>query len=290
VFSDGGKVYAEKNRWLPFVPYIIHIAVLAFMLAHLIGGLYGYRHPGLHINEGETTVAPTGDYQIRLDKVKVEQREDGSLKEYGSLLTAIKDGKEISHGWVTANKPMFVEGGAIYQRDFGQNFNGLILAVTDKSTGFSNYLVAPKGAMYVKIPGSTYRLRVDRFLAAFELDRNGEPFSNTNELVNPAIFVTVMNGNTPGGSGWVLLREPNMDSLKDPVVDVKLADISMLSYSGFDVNRDPSAGLALIASFTVLFGSCITLYVRRQRVWANVEGGRAQVVCTDEDLYEKLKG
>ena len=291
VYTDGDGLYAEKNRWLPFLPYVVHIGVLLFLLAHLTGSLAGYRHSGMYIYEGETVRAPEGGIELRLNKVKVEQREDGSLKDYGSLLTAIKDGQELKTGWVTANKPMFAGGGAIYQREFGQSFAGLLVQAEVKSTGFSGILKAPKGTEYVVIPGTPYRIRIDRFIQDFDVDERGEPFSRSENLVNPAIFVVLEKDAKGVAGGWIFLREPTRNTFRYEDVGLGLADIDMRAYSSFDMNRDPSAIMALIASALVMFGSIITLYVRRERVWGRLDeaGDRAQVICTEDELYEKLK-
>ncbi|MBI5191729.1 MAG: cytochrome c biogenesis protein ResB [Nitrospirae bacterium] len=292
VFRDGDNIFAEKNRWLPFMPHVVHAGIMIFMIAHLINGVFGYRNTGLYIFEGQTAKSPAGNYDIRLDKVKVDYREDGSLKDYGSLITAVKGGKEIKTGWVTANTPMFVEGGAVYQRQFGQEFAGIYLYVDMGQGGFRNYVLVPKGADYVEVPGTGYRLSIDRFLADFALDENGQPYSRGDEMVNPTVMVTFYEGARPMASGWVFLREPMRDTFRDSAVSIKFADLDMRAYSSFDVNRDPSALIALIASLIVMFVTVVTLYFRRERVWARLDEatGRAQVVCTDDEMYEGMVG
>lgn len=292
VFSDGSKLYAEKNRWLPFIPYVVHAGVMLFLIGHLISGTFGYRHPGLFIYEGETAKSPAGGYQLRLDKVIVDQRPDGSLKDYGSLLTAIKDGKEIKTGKTTANTPMFVEGSAVYQRAYGQDFRGFVAKLSIKSTGYNNYMLIPKGADYLDLPGSPYRISVDRFIPDFALDDKNEPFSRSEEMVNPTIMITLYKDKKPKTSGWIFLREPQRDNFRDDDVGISLADVDMRAYSSYDINRDPSAIIALIAAALVMFGTFITLYFRRERVWATLDesGGRAQVVCTDDEMYERMRG
>lgn len=290
VFSDGPKLYAEKNRWLPFIPYVVHLGVMLFLIGHFISGTTGYRHPGLFIYEGETAQSPAGGYQLRLDKVIVDTWPDGNLKDYGSLLTAIKDGKEIKSGKTTANTPMFVEGSAVYQRAYGQDFRGFVANVIIKSTGFKNGILIPKGADYVDLPGSPYRISVNRFIPDFSLDERGEPYSRSEEMINPTIMITLYKDRKPKSSGWLFLREPQRDNFRDDDVNIGLVDADVRAYSSFDVNRDPSAILALIAAALVMFGTFITLYFRRERVWATLDesGGRAQVVCTDEEMYERL--
>jgi len=291
VFSDGPKLYAEKNRWLPFIPYVVHLGVMLFLIGHLISGTFGYRHPGLFIYEGETAPSPAGGYQLRLDKVIVDQWPDGNLKDYGSLLTVIKDGNEIMSGKTTANTPMFVEGSAVYQRAYGQDFRGFIANLVVKSTGFKDSILLPKGADHVDLPGSPYRISIDRFIPDFALDERGEPYSRSENMINPTIMITLYKDKKPKSSGWIFLREPQRDNFKDDDVSISLVDADIRPYSSFDVNRDPSAILALIAAALVMFGTFITLYFRRERVWATLDesGGRAQVVCTDDEMYERLK-
>jgi cytochrome c biogenesis protein len=290
VFTEGDALYAEKNRWLPFMPYVIHAGIMLFMVGHLISSMYGYRHSGLYIFEGETAKSPAGDYAIRLDKFKLDTRPDGSLKQYGSSLTIIKDGQEIKTGTVTANKPMFVEGGAVYQREFGQDMRGVWIKAGVKSTGFNDYVLLPKGTGYADIPGTSYRVKIDNFIPDFALDQNGEPYSLSEELANPAMTVTLYKGGSVKRQGWLHMRDED-SGFKDDDVGLAMADLDMKTYSSFDINRDPSAITALIASVTVMFVTVLTLYFRRERVWARVDkdGTRAQVVCTDDELYEEMQ-
>src|SRR3990172_4093063 len=152
VFEKDSLLFAEKNRWLPFVPYAVHVGVLLFMLAHFIGGVSGYRNTGVYVFEGETVKSPAGGFSLRLDRVRVDYRPDGSMEDYGSELTAIEDGKEIKKAFVGANRPMFVGGGAVYQREFGRTARGVYLSASVGSTGFRDYINIPRGVGPVMIP------------------------------------------------------------------------------------------------------------------------------------------
>ncbi|HEX9860649.1 MAG TPA: cytochrome c biogenesis protein ResB [Nitrospirota bacterium] len=291
VFMDGDRLFAEKNRWVPFMPYLVHAGIMVFMVAHLISGLYGYRNSGLYIYQGETARSPGGDYNIRVDEVKIDYRDDGSLKDYGSRLTAIKDGREIKSGWVSANMPMFVEGGAVYQRQFGYGFKGLYVRAAIPSQGFDDYVYLPKGASMVDIGMTGYSLSVDRFLSDAATDERGMYYSISEELANPAIMASVYHkAGKKVASGWLFARDPMKDDFRSTEVMLKLADVDLRPYSSFDVNRDPGAIPAFLASLIVMFGSVVTLYFRRERVWATLDeaAGRAQVICTDEDVYDRL--
>ncbi len=289
VFAQDNLLFAEKNRWLPFIPYVVHIGVVLVLVAHLISAVSGYRHGGVRINEGRTIKAPEGNYYLRLNKVRVDYRADGSLKDYGSDITALRgDGSVIKHAVAGANRPMFVRGGAIYQRDFGQDLNGIVIRASVKSGKTGGYLKIPKTAGYAEIPGTPYRVRVDGFVSDFAVDESGAPYSQSDEFANPAAMITLLNNGKPESSGWIFLKMPQNDTFHNSDVDVKFADLDMLSYSVFDINRDPSALLALIASCVVMFGSIVTLYFRRERAWAAFSGGKAQVVCTDDGMYDKL--
>jgi cytochrome c biogenesis protein len=289
VFAKDDLLFAEKNRWLPFIPYVIHAGVLLVLVAHLVSGLTGYRRSGIRINEGEMVKAPEGDYYVRLDKVLMDYRNDGTLKDYRSELSAFRDnGSVIKNGFVGANRPMFVGGGAIYQRELGQDFSDIILRVSLKSKKTAGYLKIPKGPYYTEIQGTPYGLRIDRFISDFAVDENGEPYSQSDNLANPAVLLTVTENKKPKSTGWIFLRMPESNTLRDPAVDVKFADLAVFSYMTFDINRDPGALIALVASCIVMFGSIITLYFRRERVWAAFKDGKVKVVCSDEELYEKL--
>ena len=288
VFVKDRSLFAEKNRWAPFMPYAVHIGVMVFMVGHMISGLTGYRNTGLLIHEGEVRKSPAGDYSLRVEKVKVDMRPDGSLKDFGSLITAIKDDKVIKEGWVTANSPMFVEGGAVYQREFGQDFRGLILTMSDRASGVNRPEFISKETGYVEPQGTNFKVVVENFVADFAVEPGGAVYSRSEEMENPAVMVNVSRGGKPVGKGWLIMHDPGNNTLVAGDTTFSFAGLDIKPYSTFDVNRDPSALIALVASMIVMFGTVIALYFRRERVWAVIdeEGGRAQVLCSDDDLYE----
>lgn len=290
VFSREEKLFAEKNRWVPFMPYLVHAGMMVFMIAHLVSGIYGYRNSGLAIYEGQTVKSPAGDWRIRVDEVKVEYRDDGSLSDYGSKLTVIKDGREIKTAWARANMPVFAEGGAIYQREFGYGFRGIFVKASIPSLGFDDQVFIPNGASMVDLGDTGYSVSVDRFLPDTARDGTGY-YSRSENLNNPSIKVSVYhNSGRREAQGWLFLKMPGYDSFKSPDVELRFADLDMRAYSVFEVNRDPGAITALFASLIVMFGTVVTLYFRRERVWATFDdtSGRAQLVCTDDEMYEGL--
>lgn len=292
VFTQGDNIYAEKNRWLPFMPYVIHAGIMMFMVGHLISSMYGYRYSGLFLYEGETAKSPAGDYLIRLDKFSMDTRPDGSMKQYGSRLTIIKDGQEVKTGRVTANTPMFAEGGAIYQRAFGEDFKGIWVQAGVRSTGYNGTVLVPKATGYADIPGTAYRVGIENFIPDAGLDGNGVPYARSEDMANPAIQVTLYKGGSASSRGWIFMNQPSYSSFRDGDVSLVMAGLDTKTYSSFDINRDPSALTALFASVTVMLVTILTLYFRRERVWAKVDGSgkRAQVVCTDDELYDELDG
>ncbi len=290
VFMQEGKLFAERNRWVPFMPYLVHVGMMVFMIAHLVSGIYGYRNSGLAIYEGQTIKSPAGQWQIRVDQVKVDYRDDGSLRDYGSKLTIIRDGKEVKTAWTRANMPVFAEGGAIYQREFGYGFRGLFIKASIPSLGYDDQVFVPNGAQMVDIGDTGYGISIDRFLPDTARDNMGY-YSRSENLNNPSMKVSVYHkSGRREASGWLFLKMPAMDSFKSADIGLRFTDIDMRPYSVFEVNRDPGAVTALFASLIVMFGSVVTLYFRRERVWASFDdsAGRAQLICTDDELYEGL--
>jgi cytochrome c biogenesis protein len=288
VFIQDGRLYAEKNRWVPFMPYLVHAGIMVFMIAHLISGIYGYRNSGLMIFQGDTVKSPAGDWKIRVDEVKVDYRDDGSLKDFGSKLTAIKDGREIKTAWTKANMPMFVEGGAIYQREFGYGFRGVYIRANIPSLGYDDYVFVPTGATMADLGNTGYSISVDRFLPDTATDNMGY-YTKSQELNNPSMMVSVYHKSGKRvASGWLFLKEPNYNTYRSADVGLSFADLDMRPYSVFEVNRDPGAITALFASLIVMFGTVVTLYFRRERAWASFDdaAGTAQLVCTDDEAYE----
>jgi len=290
VFIREGSLYAEKNRWVPFMPYLVHAGIMVFMIAHLVSGIYGYRNSGLVIFQGETVKSPAGDWQLRVDEVKVDYRDDGSLKDYGSKLTAIKDGREIKTAWTRANMPMFVEGGAVYQREFGYGFKGLYIRAAIPSLGYDDQLYVPRRGGIVDLGDTGYALVLQNLLPDARYDPRSRTFySISNEFNNPAVNVSLIHkSGKVEASGWLFMNRPDLDQVDSKAAMLRFVNVDMKPYSVFEVNRDPGAITALFASLIVMLGTVVTLYYRRERVWASFDDatGTAQVVCTEDETYE----
>jgi len=142
----------------------------------------------------------------------------------------------------------------------------------------------------LRIPGTGYIVYIESFVPDFGFDESGRPIQRSEAPVNPAIYATLYRDGAPAGSGWLLMKDPASDTFRHGDVSLSFARMDMQTFGVFEVNRDPGAILALIASMLVMVGSLVTLYMRRERFWACADesGTAAQVMGTDDKVVDRL--
>lgn len=106
----------------------------------------------------------------------------------------------VASGKKTIIVPDFVKG----------KWGAVKLTIEDKASKKTNDVVVKLGSEY-KVPGSNLKVVVGDFLPAFTMDET--TFTSTsNELKNPAVFVTIFEGDKEIFKNWLYSQFPQMHS------------------------------------------------------------------------------
>lgn len=289
--EQGSQFYAQKGNFTRLGVYITHFSILVILAGAIIGIFFGFKGV-LNLPEGAvSTVAysrsgqerPLG-FGIRCDKFQVDFYGDTDMpKAYKSLLTVIKDGKEVMKKEIVVNDPLRYEGVTFYQSSYG------IVPGGGRNSVFRLRVMSKDGKTENKdirmgdsfaIPGTNSVGRIEDFSPALAFDeRTGKPFTYAEQMTNPAIMVSFYEGATRKFGGWIFKRYPTTGKLPDGNV-VELQEVWGIQYTGLQVRNDPGVWVVYFGCIAMAAGLFITFFMSHRRIWVKVieEKGGARVV------------
>jgi hypothetical protein len=97
------------------------------------------------------------------------------------------------------------------------------LRIEEKAGGSAPQVVTAKLGGDVQIAGSPLTVRVGDFLPALQV-AGAEITSSTNDPVNPAVFVTVLDGGKEVFKGWLFSKFPEMQPFEHPKYRITLVE------------------------------------------------------------------
>lgn len=252
-----------RSRWRKSGEYLIHLGFVLFVIAFAWGSVSGARSENNRIVVGETihldALAP--GYSLRLEQFEPEFGPEGRPNDLRSTLTLLRGGNVIEQGTIRLNHPLIVDQLVILPGSFNQIATGF------RFSGSNGQPLELKAGTILPLPNHG-RLRVISFLPDVTQGPDGRIYPRSDELQNPAFELEwIAPGHEPW-RGWYILRQ----GLPAPLTaaGIVLQPIEPLTtwVSILTINRDPGAGLALVAGLClgggVLF-ALISFYYKRER-------------------------
>lgn len=276
--EQGVQVYAEKGNFTRLGVYITHASILVILAGAIIGVVFGF-NGFLPLQEGKMSsfIYKTGGngkiplgFDVRCDRFEVKfYGETDMPKTYESWLTIWKKGVEVAKKRIVVNNPLTYDGITFYQSSFGTVQQDLdsgivmlrLVSKDGKSVDFNTRL----GGSF-SIPSSGIEGRITNFSPALTVDKSGKPFTYSQNMLNPAIFVQFT---APGGkhySGWIFKRFPNTWDLPDGS-KAEFLDYWGVQYTGLSVRKDPGQGIVYVGCFILAFGLFVSFFMSHRRIW-----------------------
>jgi cytochrome c biogenesis protein len=252
---------AERGRFRPLGPYLVHLALLLILAGGLIGKFWGLEGT-LPLDQGETAQAfqvggqsrPLG-FEVRLNQFQVQFYEKGGIpKEFRSDLTFLQNGQEAARATCRVNDPVTFQGLTFYQSSYGSKPAGpLRLTVRH---GDRNQTVELPMRQMVDLFGGEVQVMLVR------VDGNLQGFGPAAQLAMRA-----------GGLGhpqifWVLKDHPEMGE-QPQGYRFTPESIPLQFYSVFQVKRDPGVWWVYAGFILFLPGFYLAFFRPAQR-WAVV--------------------
>ncbi len=276
------QLYSERGNYTRLGIYITHFSILVILFGAVIGIRFGFKG-FLPLAEGETTsvvetrrgeMRPLG-FNIRCDKFEVDFYGESDMpKAYKSWLTVIKDGKEITKKIISVNDPLTYEGTTFYQSSYGMipggPRNGMFRFRVTPKDGKTEEVTVKLGESFV-IPGTKITVRTEDFSPALTFDRaTGRPFTYSEQMNNPAVGISLFNGNNRIGGGWIFKRFPDTGRLREGHT-IELTDLWGFQYTGLQVRKDPGVWVVYFGCIAMAVGLFIAFFMSHRKIWVSLK-------------------
>ncbi len=274
--SEAIFVAGDKNRHFRLGTYLVHLSLVLFIIAYIIGSNWGFRLNALMVPEGSVREVGQGTgLSLRVLSFVDEYWPEGNPKDYRSEVVLYEAGQEVQRQTIRVNHPLGYKGIRFYQAFYGPAAvmevhdsedrlvfdDAVALGWTSGKEPFKRPLGLfnlPDSAIEVYLVGPTSDY-IDPLLRAgqvrLELYRTG---SRT-----PLVMRTISQGQPEQllGYTFTFVREKQ--------------------FSGFQVSKDPGNLLIWISSGLFVLGMSLVFYFPHRQLWARCrrdEHGETEVV------------
>ncbi|MHB8172332.1 MAG: cytochrome c biogenesis protein ResB [Thermincolia bacterium] len=272
VFSDEKNdktiIAADKGRFGVLGSFATHISFIIITLGTIAGNVSGFE---TYFNAAEGQVvdvqtlpdiknfSPEDNFQVRVNKVWMEYRDDGQVSDYFSDLTVLENGKEIQTKTIEVNDPLVYNGVKFYQSNMGPVVE-VTMKYTDKQ-GKDTTLNLGEGAT-VNIPDTDLTVVFSRFNPDYDPNNPMQPKSN--QPNNPAVLYELHRGQN--------MVDRNFTPL-DKAVTIEEGNFSFSNlqqgyFTGLSVRKDPGVPIVWLGCGIMVLGMCISLFWQHRKVWA----------------------
>ena len=276
---------ARKKTMGWFGSDVVHIGLLVILAGGVISGLGGLRD-NLTLSEGQALPVPDSDFQIRLDKFKTEYYPNGSVRDWKSTLTVIKEEKSLLTKTIEVNHPLSYEGYLFYQSNYGWDWRNPTVEIWVKKRSDSSFLskVEARIGEKVSIQDENIQFSVTHFIPDFVIDENNQITTRSLQPNNPAARIEGWQEDKQLFSGWIFAQFPDFErihSTKETDLRFELKDFKTSQFSVLQVAKDPGVTWIWVGSSFLMVGLALAFYwpSREIRIILEETEGTTEVVA-----------
>lgn len=264
----GQLITGKKHTWAHWGSPLLHLAMVLVIVGSVVGGIWGQEKYVQVEVPGEAKLSQEGfPFDLRVKKFHMDTYQDGSPKQYNSLLQVISANESKLEKAVSVNHPLDYQGVKVYQTSYGYFLQG---AVREERRSF-DFKLQEGERIFLGGPGQ------------FEL-----------EVQWPRYYV-YSNG-VPFTMGIAELGEP----IKLLNIEVVLTDRS--PYTGLQVKKDPGLPFIWLGFGLFLVALPLRFYIKSNQIWLLLSPSQTGVEVRlaaqhrvrgkeqEEQLVEKLRG
>ncbi len=278
--DNGYQFFTQKGNYSRLGVYITHFSILIILAGAVIGVFFGFKgHLNLpegsvsdvaYTNSGKTV--PLG-FDIKCNNFDVEFYGRSDMpKEYRSWLTVIKNGREVLKKSIVVNDPLTYEGITFYQANYGlmsERLGSGIFIFRVVSRDGKTYDLNLRLGNTFEIPETNISGKIIDFSPALKITDNGQVFTYTNQMNNPAVYIDFSESGKHKYSGWLLKRYPETWQLPEGP-RVEFIDYWGVEFTGLQVRRDPGVWVVYLGCCTISIGLFIALFISHRKIWVRV--------------------
>lgn len=257
-------ILARKRYWGLFGSDIVHLGILIVILGGFISGAGSFRE-NLALAAEETKSVPGADFSLRLDRFETLYYRDGSVKDWKSTLSVIKNNQNILTKTIEVNHPLSFKGFVFYQSGYGWDWRNpeVELALERKAGNALSQSIRTRVGEKTSITEKEIGIEPVYFVPDFVLTEENKVTTRSLEPNNPAVYVRISETEKIVFSGWLFLKYPEFntrDSQSDSGLSVKFKDFKAQAYSVIQIARDPGAPFIWAGCFFVMSGLFLAFY------------------------------
>ena len=248
-------IFAEKNRFSRWGPYIIHIGLIVFLLAVLARNLPGF-HMDEHIvfSEGEPKRIPNTSLYLKNERFIAEYYEKEQTPEHlrkigkqlpkrfetkavlytatppaGHDATGVPPLKEVARHSIAVNDPLHYKGLKVYQYDFDltpvlRAVSPTLINVTTGERYGKFHLPMNASPSGHKFHVGEYMLQLKQTFMDFSIDDKGMPMSKSSIPNAPAFLFQIQGPKLPkeGASYFYFPKEIDKQTFQQDAINQRL--------------------------------------------------------------------
>ncbi len=259
VFLQGRK---KLMGW--FGSDIVHLGILIIIIGGFISGAFGFKD-NLAFIEEETKPVPTADFSLKLHQFETIYYEDGSVKDWKSHLSIIKENQTVLTKTIEVNHPLSYKGYRFYQSGYGWDWRNPLIEImieSKEANPFSKSIQTKVGEKTF-IKDKNIELSALYFVPDFVITEENKVTTRSLEPNNPAVFVKATENGKDVFSGWLFLKYPEFKSgisKKDSGLALRFKDFKAEPYSVIQIAKDPGAPFIWAGCSFLMMGLFLAFY------------------------------
>ncbi len=251
-------LYAEQGQWAQAGTVVSHTAGLLLLLALLARPALAWQESGVVLLPGQTYAPDRGSrpgvwdsrLAVQAGPLAIDRYPDGQPRDYRVPLAILADGSPPKTRIVRINHPLTVRGIHFHFQGYGPAAQ--VMAPEDTF----DLAFAEGGAQEVELPQAGLGLRLAYQPEAAPVAGGGEG----------TLFV---EARTADGA---LLGSGSVADGDQIEVQGTTLTFHLGHYTTWQISRDPTFALALVAAGALLAGMVVSLWVPQRRLWLRVDG------------------
>ncbi|HSH50765.1 MAG TPA: cytochrome c biogenesis protein ResB, partial [Bacteroidales bacterium] len=297
VKKENGNLFAEKNRFSRWGPYVNHVGLLIILLGGMLRAVPGmYVDEMVLIREDETVAIPgtNNEYYIKNNEFILEMynaEEDEKFKDaldrmggmspknYQTNATVYKvkgekvigekpDLEKIKDFDIKVNQPLKFDGYALYQTNYQQEMKAMIFEFTNKETneGLGRVTIDLYNPKKEYDLGNGNKVILTNYYPDFEW-KNNELTTKSKFPNNPGFVFEMFTPETPEGElSFVAIRQ-TIEPLGETKYKMKFAGMEPSYSTVLTVKRDYTLGLMILGATIFMIGVVQGMYWNHRRIW-----------------------
>ncbi len=264
--STQGRLFLlGRKRFLGlFGSDIVHLGILIVILGGFISGAAGFRE-NVALAAEETKSVPGADFSLKLNRFETLYYKDGSVKDWKSTLSIIKNNKNILTKTIEVNHPLSFKGFVFYQSGYGWNWRNpeVELALERKTENAFSQSIRTRVGEKKSIKEKEIEIEPVYFVPDFVLTKENKVTTRSLEPNNPAVYVRISEKREIVFSGWLFLKYPEFNTRspqRDSVLSLEFKDFKAEPYSVIQIARDPGVPFIWAGCFFVMSGLFLAFY------------------------------